>query len=183
MYPIHHVLNGVDTRRIKSDSVDIAAFLLDCDPHVKLQKCRGQSLLDFACRDVSSNVDAALHLQIVEVIYDAYPEAIESQVQMQRCKQRVQSFIRSQLVYVSQARDHRLMTTPDDNAQLPLHKALRGNVRLGSIKLFVKGNPLAYILLIIAVHYHCTSHVRITILLALLGIWWDLIPRLSMPWI
>ena len=35
------------------------------------------------------------------------------------------------------------MMTPDDNGQLPLHKALRNNVRLGSIKLLVKGNPSA----------------------------------------
>ena len=35
------------------------------------------------------------------------------------------------------------MTTPDDNGQLPLHTALQNNVRLGSIKLLVKGNPSA----------------------------------------
>ena len=32
------------------------------------------------------------------------------------------------------------MTTPDDNGRLPLHRALQNNVRLGSIKLLVKGN-------------------------------------------
>eukprot|EP00984_Skeletonema_dohrnii_P019435 scaffold9286_cov79-Skeletonema_dohrnii-CCMP3373.AAC.3 len=35
------------------------------------------------------------------------------------------------------------MTTPDDSGQLPLHRALQNNVRLGSIKLLVKGNPSA----------------------------------------
>jgi ankyrin repeat protein len=35
------------------------------------------------------------------------------------------------------------MTTPDSNGQLPLHTALQNNVRLGSIKLLVKGNPSA----------------------------------------
>eukprot|EP00984_Skeletonema_dohrnii_P010322 scaffold4008_cov85-Skeletonema_dohrnii-CCMP3373.AAC.2 len=35
------------------------------------------------------------------------------------------------------------MTTPDGNGQLPLHTALQSNVRLGSIKLLVKGNPPA----------------------------------------
>jgi len=37
------------------------------------------------------------------------------------------------------------MTTPDDNGQLPLHTALQiqSNVRLGSIKLLVKGNQSA----------------------------------------
>jgi ankyrin repeat protein len=35
------------------------------------------------------------------------------------------------------------MTTPDGNGELPLHTALQHNVTLGSIKLLVKGNPLA----------------------------------------
>ncbi len=35
------------------------------------------------------------------------------------------------------------MTMPDDNGQLPLHTALRNNVRLCSIKLLVKGYPPA----------------------------------------
>ncbi len=33
--------------------------------------------------------------------------------------------------------------TRDDNGQLPLHTALQNNVRLGSIKLLVNGNPSA----------------------------------------
>jgi ankyrin repeat protein len=32
------------------------------------------------------------------------------------------------------------MTTPDESGQLPLHRALRDNVTLGSIKLLVNGN-------------------------------------------
>ena len=35
------------------------------------------------------------------------------------------------------------MMTFDDNGQLPLHMALQNNVRLGSIKLLVRGNPHA----------------------------------------
>jgi len=35
------------------------------------------------------------------------------------------------------------MTTPDGNGQLPLHTAVQSKVRLGSIKLLVKGNPAA----------------------------------------
>eukprot|EP00984_Skeletonema_dohrnii_P028853 scaffold19012_cov96-Skeletonema_dohrnii-CCMP3373.AAC.1 len=33
------------------------------------------------------------------------------------------------------------MTTPDSNGQLPLHTAIQNNIRLGSIKLIVKGHP------------------------------------------
>eukprot|EP00984_Skeletonema_dohrnii_P027877 scaffold17584_cov71-Skeletonema_dohrnii-CCMP3373.AAC.1 len=35
------------------------------------------------------------------------------------------------------------MTTPDSNGQLPLHTAIQNNIRLGSIKLIVKGHPPA----------------------------------------
>ncbi len=42
-----------------------------------------------------------------------------------------------------QARDLRLMITPDENGQLPLHRALRDNAAFGSIELLVKGNPSA----------------------------------------
>jgi ankyrin repeat protein len=83
--------------------------------------------------------------------------------------QQVQSFIDSQLVYSRQARDHGLMTTPDENGQLPLHTVLQNNVTLGSIKLLVKGNPPAVqshdnngaLPLHVACQYHeCTSVVQ-----------------------
>jgi len=35
------------------------------------------------------------------------------------------------------------MMTPDENGRLPLHTALQNDVRLGAIKLLVKGNPSA----------------------------------------
>eukprot|EP00984_Skeletonema_dohrnii_P021743 scaffold10944_cov84-Skeletonema_dohrnii-CCMP3373.AAC.2 len=60
--------------------------------------------------------------------------------------EQVQAFINGELVYSRKAKDHRpFMTTPYDNGQLPLHTALQiqSNVRLGSIKLLVKGNPSA----------------------------------------
>ena len=91
-----------------------------------------------------SNIEAAL--QIIKVIYDAHPEAIESDEissDIHHYHQQFQTFINAQLVYSHQANDHRLMTTPDEIGQLPLHKALQDNVRLGSIKLLVKGNPSA----------------------------------------
>jgi len=83
---------------------------------------------------------------MIQVIYDAHPEAIKEYLNasnIQRYHQQVQTFINGQLIYSRQARDHRLMTTPDSNGRLPLHTALQNNVRLGSIKLLVKGNPTA----------------------------------------
>ena len=54
------------------------------------------------------------------------------------------------------------MTTPDDRGRLPLHTALQDNVRLGSIKLLVKGNPAALHFpdnnLALPLHIACQHH-------------------------
>eukprot|EP00984_Skeletonema_dohrnii_P029622 scaffold20381_cov75-Skeletonema_dohrnii-CCMP3373.AAC.1 len=148
-YPIHTAIFGV-IKKTKSfspsDSVDIVKFLLECDPNVKLQKVGGKSPLHYACHlDYNdSNIEAGI--EVMQVIYDFYPDAIEDNTitsTIESYHEQVQTFINSQLVYSRQARDHRLMMTPDDNGQLPLHTALQNNVRLGSIKLLVKGNPSA----------------------------------------
>eukprot|EP00985_Skeletonema_marinoi_P013553 scaffold6746_cov73-Skeletonema_marinoi.AAC.1 len=121
------------------DSVDIVKFLLECDPNVKLQKGGRKSLLHYACcLDYNdSNIDVAL--EIIETIYDANPEAIEDDEMVSdihEYHEQVQAFINVEfeLVYSRKAKDHRLMTTPDGNGQLPLHTALQSNARLGSIR-------------------------------------------------
>jgi len=120
-------------------------YLLDCDPNVTLQVDRERlSLLHFACQAYSSNTEAGI--QVIGVIYDARPEAIEDDQitsNIHRFDQEVRTFINGELVYSHQARNHRLMMTPNEMGQLPLHTALQNNVRLGSIKLLVKGNPSA----------------------------------------
>eukprot|EP00986_Skeletonema_menzelii_P017518 scaffold20081_cov97-Skeletonema_menzelii.AAC.2 len=85
---------------------------------------------------------------MIKVLFDAHPEAIEDDRiarDIQHTHNQVQVFLstNSYIVYARQAKDHRLMMTPDDNGQLPLHRALHHNVRLGSIMLLVKGNPSA----------------------------------------
>jgi len=148
-YPIHYAIISVDHRDKPTATVDIVKFLLDCDPYVKLQKYEGTvtvSLLYFACRWEYNDSTIEAALEMIKVIYDAYPEAIEEDSiasNIRHYHQEVQAFVNSQLVYARQAKDHRLMTTPDGNGQLPLHTALQNNARLGSIKLLVKGNPLA----------------------------------------
>ena len=101
------------------------------------------SLLDYAClREYNdSNLNAAL--QVIKVIYDAHPEAIESNEiasDIPDYHHHVQAFLNGQLVYSRQAQDHHLMTTPDEKGQLPLHSVLRNKICLGSIKLLVNGN-------------------------------------------
>jgi len=149
-YPIHTAILGVIKKRKRASPLDrlgIVKFLLNSDPNVTLQqKLEGESLLNWACRKRynDSNIDAAL--EMIKVIYDAYPEAIVMNRMLsglQSYHEQVQAFRHSQLVYSRKAKNLRLMMTPDSNGRLPLHTALQNNVRLGSIKLLVKGNPSA----------------------------------------
>ena len=93
-----------------------------------------------------SQMNIKILFKILQVLYDVHPEAIENvsvTSDLHTFPQEVQAFIDAQLRYASLAREHNILTTPDENGQLPLHVALRDNVTLGSIKLLVKGNPSA----------------------------------------
>ena len=78
-HPIHYALKGVRHRIHPIAAVGVVKFLLDCDPSVKLQKVRGKSLLQLACflEYVDLSIEAGVQVQVIETIYDAYPEAIE----------------------------------------------------------------------------------------------------------
>eukprot|EP00984_Skeletonema_dohrnii_P025454 scaffold14617_cov113-Skeletonema_dohrnii-CCMP3373.AAC.3 len=142
-YPIDAAMRGPNGRNNPTDAMDIMDFLLDCDPNV----VDGLSLLHFVCqREHNSDIEARMRMQVIKAIYDSRPEEIEDNAfasNIQQYHQRIQAFINTQLVHARQAKDRRLMTTPDVNGQLPLHIALQSNVRLGSIRLLVKGNPAA----------------------------------------
>eukprot|EP00984_Skeletonema_dohrnii_P035090 scaffold34613_cov127-Skeletonema_dohrnii-CCMP3373.AAC.1 len=145
-YPIHAAIMGMMRRDNPITAVGIVKYLFDLDPNVKLQKHQGaESLLYFACIRGYSNSSIEAALEMIKTIYDAHPEAIEENriaSTIHEYHEQIQSFINTQLVYARQAKDHRQMTTPtpDGNGQLPLHTAVQSNVRLGSIKLLVKGN-------------------------------------------
>ena len=127
-------------------AVEIVHFLLDCDPRVKTQTMQGWSLLRYACGQQYNDSNIEAGIQMIKVIFDVNPEAIEDNwiaSNIHRYHQQVRAFINNELVYARQAKDLRMMATPDDNGQLPLHTALQNNVTLGSIKLLVKGNPAA----------------------------------------
>ena len=147
-YPIHSAILGIRHRDTPAASVEVVQFLLNCDPSVKLQKHRGtKSLLHFACRHKYDDAYIEAALEVIKVIYDFYPEAIEDNgiiSDIEEYHQEVQVFVLIQLGHARQAKVHRLMTTPDTTGQLPLHTALRNNSAcFGSIKLLVKGNPEA----------------------------------------
>ena len=145
-YPIHYAILNVKRKDNPAATVEIVKFLLNYDPNQKLKRFHGMSLLQYACLQGYNDSNIEAGIQIVELLFDAHPEMIEEDrfaSGIQGHHQHLQTFINRELVYARQARDRRLMTTPDDNGQLPLHTALQNNVRLGSIKLLVKGNPAA----------------------------------------
>ena len=154
-YPIHAAISSVIHREANPEAVvDIVKFLLDCDPRVKFQKLQGTVPLFVHAYLLNCNhTNIGVGLEITKTIYDAAPEEIEHDSIAANLYRRhprrfsrrpeMRSFIKSQLIHSHQAKDEHVMTTPDDNGQLPLHTALQDNVRLGSIKLLVKGNPHA----------------------------------------
>ena len=149
--PIHHATFCLKRRTNPATAVEIIQFLLHCDPNVALQKLRDKLPLYWVCLEATNNEEYKLnaYLKIMQILYDAYPEAIiesnEVTSTVDNFCQEVQTFINTQLNYARQARDQTVMTTPDEDGQLPLHRALRQNetISLGSIKLLVKGNPSA----------------------------------------
>ena len=188
-YPIHPAIQGVKHRENPAAAVEIVQFLLDCDPDQKLKQFQGASLLRFACTQQynDSNIEAAI--QIIKILFDAHPEAIEDNriaTDIQRYHQRVQAFINGELVYSRQANDHRLMMTPDDNGRLPLHRALRNNVRLGSIKLLVKGNPSALQTvernLAMPLHVACQHHNSASVVQYLLSLSATILDAVDRQW-
>ncbi len=164
-YPIHYAIYGANYKNNPIAAVETVQFLLDCHPNEKRKKGHGQSLLYFACEREYNETNVEAGIQMIKTLFDAHPKAIERKrisADIETFHQQVQAFINGELVYARQAKDHRLMTTPDDNGQLPLHRALRNNVRLGSIKLLVKGNPSAIRNsdnnLAMALHIACEHH-------------------------
>jgi ankyrin repeat protein len=157
MQPIYHVMMGIHLRQDDpANIIEVAQFLLDCNPNVALQKMRDKLPLrwffGYALRTFSNEHTRQLNacLKIVQILYDAYPEAIYPAnnhtvtADATGFRREIQTFINAQVTYAQQATDRTQMTTPDENGQLPLHKALQSNdITLGSIKLLVKGNPSA----------------------------------------
>ena len=104
----------------------------------------GSRLLTIAsCLHIYSNLSS------IQVLYDAYPDAIfasdsggDTPLDLARSEEGNQpaiDFLQTQLVYARQAQDMTAMTTVDENGWLPLHRALKDNASLGSIKLLVNG--------------------------------------------
>ena len=92
------------------------------------------------------------NLSSIKVLYDAYPEAIlasdggrRTPLDLARKEGNtiIVDFLETQLVYAQQSRNTTFMTTIDDDGWLPLHRALKSNAPLGSVKLLMRANPAA----------------------------------------
>jgi len=90
------------------------------------------------------------NLSSIQVLYDVNnPEAIFARTDNGRTpldnarKQPAIDFLQTQLLYARQAQDMTAVTTVDENGWLTLHRALKDNVPLGSIKLLTRANPAA----------------------------------------
>lgn len=143
--PIHSTILGLKYRDYSPETaIEMVVFLLDCDPNVVSQKLYGKLPLYWVCIEATENTPKLnVYNKILRILYDAYPEAIEdNQVtsDVGSFCEIVQAVVRTHLAYARQARDRTVMTTRDQNGQLPLHRALSDNVTLGSTKLLVKGN-------------------------------------------
>ncbi len=175
MYPIHFAI--ISRKNDPVVALESVKFLLGSDPNVKLTKLNGEmSLLHFACARMSNSM-IETKFEMIKTIYDAHPESIEDDGFAQRIRDfhpLVQYFLRDELVYARQARNHRRMVTPDDNGRLPLHRALQNNVTLGSIKLLMKGNPAALQYSdtggAIPLHIACQHHVSSSVIQYLIGL-------------
>ncbi len=147
-YPIHFAIWGINRRKESPETaIEVLQFLLDCDPNAASLKLFRKFPLYWVCYGATRFTPKLnVYLKILQILYDTHPEAIESNEvasNVGKFCQEVQTYINTQITYARQARDLRQMNTPFETGQLPLHKALRDNVTLGSIKLLVKGNPSA----------------------------------------
>mmetsp|Transcript_22145 Transcript_22145/g.34761 ORF Transcript_22145/g.34761 Transcript_22145/m.34761 type:complete len:517 (-) Transcript_22145:181-1731(-) len=177
LYPIDCAITGLRKRADPEGAIETVQYLLDCDPNVKLQKRGGESLLEFICQRVDNYSILEAKFEMIKTIYDAHPEAIEDDGVAQNIHNFhivVQTLLNGELIYARQARNHRRMMTADDNGRLPLHIALQNNVMLGSIKLFVKGNPAALQYSdnggALPLHIACQHHYSASVIQYLIGL-------------
>jgi len=147
-FPIHYAVSSLS--HDPEAAVEVTQYLLAVDPNVASQEMvnRGVFLPLFqACRATHrSNLRAGL--EIIESLYNAYPEPIVNIEEVRRLFIRsrrrfvvtMQDFLNTQIWYAAQANNHQLVITPDANGRLPLHNALLRGAPLGSIKLLVQAD-------------------------------------------
>ena len=125
----------------------VTSFLINQDP-----SCVSKTINQNGRRNLPLHVACIsqfAEFETVKVLYNAYPEAIYTRNANGRlvtdCAKGmgVKFFLETQMSYALKAKDYAVMALQDGDGCLPLHHALRNNAPLGSIKLLVRGNPVA----------------------------------------
>jgi len=129
----------------KCERADVIELLLKHDPDATRREGEHSQLpLHMAC------VCSVENLCVVRMLFDVYPEAIHilddngrSPLNLTKGNTSTEIFLNQQLFYIQQAaQDTTVLSTPDADGYLPLHRALlKGEASLGSIKLLVRGYP------------------------------------------
>ena len=144
-FPIHFAINALSLSESSDAAVEVVQYLLAVDPSVESLEPSCPLLL--AC-GVTKQANLSAGLEVIESLYNVYPEAIvNDEASFRRGIDRgsfvdeVQSFLIEQFRYATQASDLQLINTQDDNGRLPIHNALLRDAHLGSIKLLVQADP------------------------------------------
>eukprot|EP00956_Cyclotella_meneghiniana_P022751 scaffold43406_cov36-Cyclotella_meneghiniana.AAC.2 len=140
-YPLHMLLLASHIGRLE-DTIELLQFLLEHDQGAVSSIIRDidgeTTALHIACQDPSES------LEIVKLVFDAYPKAIYIEDDIGSSPIDVAShemieFLDHQLDLEYQARQDR---TPDSNGELPIHRALYNrDTSVGGIKLMMAANP------------------------------------------
>ena len=131
-------------RTIIPRSLELCRILIDEFPELGLASQRdrnGDTPLLVACKcTTESNWRSAL--EVIKFLHDRCPEAIYTLDvdELDEAAAEVAAFLNLQLHYARIARDSELVTTPNEDGDLPIHCALYARVALGTIKLLVNAN-------------------------------------------
>eukprot|EP00985_Skeletonema_marinoi_P032415 scaffold39129_cov155-Skeletonema_marinoi.AAC.4 len=146
--PIHFAISALTVLTGNPQAaVEVVKFLLSVDLSVASQEVDGSYPLIRACFETNaSNLSSGL--EVINLLYNAYPEAIVSDeaffryaIDTGRFVDALRNFLFEQLRYAAQASNLQLVRTQDENGMLPLHHALEEVAPLGTIKLLVQADP------------------------------------------
>jgi ankyrin repeat protein len=144
IFPIHVAAMALARDNFSQGAVGVINFLLTVDASVASQtysEVNGLEMtpLRLACLNTDAS-NSSVGLQVIKLLHNARPEAIYTLGDLPVIAE-VANFIDPQLHYARIARDLQLVTTPDEDGNLPIHLALYDDrATLGTIKLLLDAN-------------------------------------------
>ncbi len=148
MFPIHCAVGVLGTYLESTlitpeDNMEVIRFLLTVDASVASQTYSiGGNVITpllLACFLTDAS-NSGVGLQVIKLLHDTHPEAIYTLGDLPVIAE-VAAFLNPQLHYARIARDLELVTTPDEDGNLPIHLALYDDrAALGTIKLLLDAN-------------------------------------------